>query len=73
MSDKLTFEQSLEKVESIISKLQAGQLDLDDSIEEFKKGLDLINSSQEKLNSAKLKIQKIVKESGSLGLEDING
>jgi exodeoxyribonuclease VII small subunit len=71
MTKKLTFEQSIEKVETIISKLQSGQIDLDDSIDEFKIGLDLINNAQERLNQANLKIQKIVKENSKIQLEDM--
>tara|TARA_Y100001960_G_scaffold332552_1_gene433517 strand:- start:993 stop:1214 length:222 start_codon:yes stop_codon:yes gene_type:complete len=72
MAEKLSFEQSVSKVEKIIDKLQSGDMELDQSIEEFKEGLDLINKAQEKLDKATLKVQKIVKENNELKLEEMD-
>lgn len=71
MAEKLTFEESIAKIEKTINKLQSGDMQLDDSIEEFKQGLDLINQAQEKLDKATLKVQKIIKENNDFKLEDI--
>ncbi|PPR08906.1 MAG: Exodeoxyribonuclease 7 small subunit [Proteobacteria bacterium] len=72
MAEKLNFEESIVKIEKIINKLQSGDMQLDDSIEEFKQGLDLINQAQDKLEKASLKVQKIVKENQDLKLEDLD-
>lgn len=72
MSKKVSFEESISKVEKIIDKLQSGDMELDDSIEEFKQGLDLINQAQEKLDKATLKVQKIIKDNNKIKLEDMD-
>lgn len=72
MVKKLSFEDSVSKVEKIIDKLQSGDMELDQSIDEFKEGLDLINQAQEKLDKATLKVQKIVKENNEIKLEEMD-
>lgn len=62
----LSFEESLEKLEEIVKKLETGEVPLDDAIEEFKNAMDLVKICNEKLNSAEEAIAKIVQENGEL-------
>ena len=64
--ENLSFEESLEKLEEIVNKLENGDVPLDDAIEEFKKAMDLVKICNEKLESAEESIAKIVKENGEL-------
>jgi len=70
---ELTFEEILQKVESTIDKLQSGEMELDKSIDEFKEGMTLIKDAQKKLDSAKMKVQEVLKEGGEFSYKDIEG
>ena len=60
--ENLTFEESLEKLEEIVNKLENGDVPLDDAIEEFKKAMDLVKICNDKLNTAEESIAKIMQE-----------
>lgn len=64
--EELSFEESLEKLEEIVNKLENGDVPLDDAIEEFKKAMDLVKVCNDKLNSAEEAIAKIVQENGEI-------
>jgi len=64
--DELSFEESLDKLEEIVNKLETGEVPLDDAIEEFKKAMDLVKICNDKLNSAEDAIAKIVEDNGEL-------
>ncbi len=64
--EELSFEESLEKLEEIVNKLENGDVPLDDAIEEFKKAMDLVKVCNDKLNDAEESIAKIVKDNGEL-------
>ena len=54
-----SFEENLAELEKIVTKLETGEVPLDDAIEEFKKAMDLVKQCDEKLNSAQEAIAKI--------------
>ena len=64
--EDLSFEESLEKLEEIVNKLENGDVPLDDAIEEFKKAMDLVKICNDKLNDAEESIAKIVKDNEEL-------
>ena len=66
-----SFEENLAELEKIVTKLETGEVPLDDAIEEFKKAMDLVKKCDEKLNSAQEAIAKIVKDNGDLGNFDV--
>ena len=63
---ELIFEESLERLENIVKKLESGEVPLDDAIKEFNEAMNLAKKCDEKLKSAEEAITKIVKEDGSL-------
>lgn len=63
---ELTFEESLEKLEEIVKKLESGEVPLDDAINEFNIAMKLAKSCDEKLKSAEDAITKIVDSNGEL-------
>ncbi|MBO6122472.1 MAG: exodeoxyribonuclease VII small subunit [Methanobrevibacter sp.] len=64
--ENLSFEESLEKLEEIVKKLETGDVPLDDAIDEFNKAMQLVKSCNDKLNSAEEAISKIVQENGDI-------
>ena len=63
---ELTFEESLEKLENIVKKLESGEIPLDDAINEFNQAMKLAKNCDEKLKAAEETITKIVNPDGSL-------
>jgi len=56
---KLSFEEALEQLEDIVSKLEGGSIDLEQSIEEYTRGVHLKNHCETKLREATLKVEQI--------------
>ena len=59
---ELSFEESLEKLEEIVKKLEVGDVPLDDAIDEFNKAMKLAKACDEKLKKAEESITKLVKD-----------
>ena len=68
--EELTFEESLNKLETIVKELEEGKVALDDAINKFKEAMDLSKTCNEKLKDAEANVNKILKENGKL--EDFN-
>ena len=60
------FESALKRLEEISDLLENEDTPLEDSIKLFEEGIELNEFCEEKLKSAKLKIDKIVKRNKSL-------
>ena len=63
---ELSFEESLEKLEGIVKKLETGDIPLDDAINEFNEAIKLSKICDDKLKKAEEAITKVVKESGEI-------
>ena len=59
LSDKIIFEESLNSLEKIISKLENGECSLDDSIQLFEEGMKHIKDCRNALNTAEMKINSL--------------
>lgn len=70
--EELSFEESLEKLEEIVNKLENGDVPLDDAIDEFGKAMQLVKECNNKLTTAEESIAKIVKENGEIVDFNIN-
>ena len=70
--EELNFEESLEKLEEIVNKLETGDVPLDDAIDEFTKAMQLVKVCNTKLNNAEEAIAKIVQDNGEIVDFDVN-
>ena len=68
--EEKTFEESLNELETIVKKLENGNGNLDESIKEYTKAMELVSNCSKKLDEATASVNKILKENGSL--EDFN-
>lgn len=60
MTDEpLTFEQALQELEEIVSRLEAGQSVLEESMALFERGQELVAICNKALDSAELRLQKV--------------
>ncbi|BAC13834.1 exodeoxyribonuclease VII small subunit [Oceanobacillus iheyensis] len=67
----LTFEQAMEKLEGIVSKLEEGDVPLEKAIEYYQEGMNLSKLCSEKLNHVQDKMVQIMNEQGELEPFDI--
>ena len=67
MSEKsVDFEKSLERLETIVEEMEAGDLPLEQMIKHFEEGSKLVTLCSGKLNEVEQKIEKLVKKGGTL-------
>ncbi len=55
------FEQSLERLQTLVRQLEGGELSLEDSLQKFGDGMSLAKRCQEKLSQAEQKIEVLLK------------
>ena len=69
-----TFEESMTELEDIVTKLEAGDITLDASLELFEKGKKLAKTCQKKLDDAEKKVKILTtNEDGEMVAEDFGG
>lgn len=57
----MKFEDNLKKLETLVSKMESGSMNLDEMIAAFEEGRTLVKTCQEELKSVQLKIEKVTK------------
>ena len=62
--EELSFEGALKELEAIVSRLEQGEVDLEDSIALYERGQVLKNHCEKKLKSAEGRLEKIVLGAG---------
>lgn len=66
-----SFEENIEKIKNIISKLESGELSIEENLSLFEEGLKLSTECQNRLKEADMKVKKIVERAGKLFTEEI--
>jgi exodeoxyribonuclease VII small subunit len=70
MTDDIKFEDALSKLESIVGKLETGELSLEESLNAFEEGIRLSRICSKQLDEAERKIEILIKgENGQLQIE----
>ena len=70
---KLSFEEALDQLEDIVSKLEDGSINLEESIEEYTRGVHLKNHCETKLKEATLKVEQItIDKDGKFSAKEFN-
>ena len=64
--EELTFEEKIKKLESIVTELESGEVNLDDAIEKYTEAMKLSKECSQKLNVAADHVNKILKDNGEL-------
>ncbi|MGV2871246.1 exodeoxyribonuclease VII small subunit [Colwellia sp. E150_009] len=70
--ENLSFEESLNELDSIVQSLEHGDLDLEESMALFEKGLTLSKLSQNKLQSAEQKVKILLEKNGEQQLQEFD-
>jgi len=61
-----SFEKSLDELEKIVSKLEAGDLSLEDSLKLFEEGVKLSRTCRERLTNAERRIEMLMGDGDQL-------
>ena len=68
---KTSFEKDLERLESLVNKMESGDATLEQSLVWFEEGMDLIRSCQAQLNNAEQKVQELIQNTdGKIDIKD---
>jgi len=74
--DKLKdFEKSLQQLEKIVTQMESGELDLEDSLNQFEQGIKLAKNCQDTLTNAEHRVEQLIEKNGlhqSIPFEDLN-
>ncbi len=68
---KFNFEKALEELEEIVSRLDSGELGLEQMLEEFERGIKLVRSCQKFLEQAQKKVEMLIADSEKLEFKEL--
>ena len=60
MSERPTFEQELARLEDIVRRLEAQDLDLDESLRLFEEGIERLRAVRDRLAGAEAKVKELL-------------
>ena len=58
------FEESLKQLEDLVERLESGEISLEESLQDFERGVALVRTLRERLDQAQQRVDKIVEEEG---------
>jgi len=64
-----TFEDSLAELEQLVSQLEQGDINLEESLKSFERGIALTRACQQALQEAEQKVQILMEKNGTQTLE----
>jgi exodeoxyribonuclease VII small subunit len=64
------FEEALSRLEALVSKMEAGDLSLEESLKAFEEGVKLTRDCQAQLTQAEQRVRKLMEEDGKLTAVD---
>ena len=68
--ENIKFEEAMARLDEILKQLETGKLELEDSINRYKEGMDLIKYCKSKLTSYEADIAKVVVTDSGVKNED---
>ncbi|MCY3769091.1 MAG: exodeoxyribonuclease VII small subunit [Gammaproteobacteria bacterium] len=66
------FEESLAELEKIVERMERGEQTLDETINDFERGMALSEQCQKSLSEAKQKVRKLVEKHGNFKLDPLD-
>lgn len=68
----INFEKSLDKLNTLVEKMEQGNLPLEDALKHFEEGVSLIQQCQDALNKAEQKVKILTEKQGKNLLENFD-
>ncbi len=69
----MSMAQDLNRLEEIVRKLEAEDVELDAALALFEEGVARLRAARERLGAAEVKVQTVLDEAGDLRLSDLDG
>ena len=69
---EMSFEDKIKKLETIVTELESGEVDLDNAIEKYTEAMKLSKECSDKLTEVTEKVNKILNENGKLEDFEVN-
>ncbi len=69
---KLNYEAAVAELESLVERLEQGDVSLEESLKLYENGVLLSRDCQEALNTAEQKVQMLLQQSGQTNLVDFD-
>lgn len=66
------FEEAIKKLENIVSELEKGNLNLDESVEKFEEGINISKQCNEILQTAEKRISILLEKNGEIIEEEFD-
>tara|TARA_B100000886_G_scaffold286581_1_gene211136 strand:+ start:122 stop:370 length:249 start_codon:yes stop_codon:yes gene_type:complete len=67
-----SFESAMEQLEILVSKMESGDLSLEESLKAFEKGVYLTRFCQDRLQKAELKVQELISKGEIIKIDQEN-
>jgi exodeoxyribonuclease VII small subunit len=68
--ENMTFEASIDELDTIVAQLENGELSLDDALKSFERGISLARASQNKLTDAEQRVSILMGDAENATLAD---
>ncbi|WP_194437256.1 exodeoxyribonuclease VII small subunit [Vibrio fluminensis] len=68
--ENMTFESTIEELDSIVEDLENGDLALDEALKKFERGISLARAGQTKLNDAEQRVSILLQNDDNAPLSD---
>ena len=59
---EVDFESALKELETLVSRMESGELSLDESLKAFERGIELTRKCQSSLEAAELRVQTLTQD-----------
>ena len=66
------FESKLDELEQLVENLESGDLDLEDALTQFEKGIKMTKECQQALSSAEQRVKILIEKNGESHLIDFD-
>jgi exodeoxyribonuclease VII small subunit len=72
--EPLSFAQQLDRLEEIVRRLEAEELDLDEALKLFEEGIERLREARERLTTAEAQVKQVLSDkAGNFRVEDFDG
>ena len=72
-NEKMSFEDSIEHLENIVSEMDSNSISIEDSMKYFEEGMNILNKCKIELGKAEAKVQELKKnKNDEIIIQDLN-
>lgn len=69
----VNFEEALKELETLVERMEKGEVSLEDSLKDFERGIALTRACQQALQEAEQKVHILMEKDGQTSIEPFSG